>query len=120
MWLCVLNDNYCGGTPELHHSHLEFSQVSASDFRKVNQYLGLHLADDDEFRAWCEGPGNLETLCTAHHRAAYGVHALPWPLWEAIRYRRAGIEPAARSYTAAEWAARTDPSMGGGTLPAFT
>lgn len=106
LWKCVLSDHYCAGVPELHHSHLEFSQVNASDFHKVNQALGLHLEDDDEFAAWCESPGNLEVLCSAHHRTAYGVHVLPGPLWEPMRFRKAGLEPPARFYSEAQWKAR--------------
>ena len=106
LWKCVLADHYCAGGPELHHSHLEFSQVNASDFAKVNQALGLHLADDDEFQAWCESPGNLEVLCAGHHRTAYGIHVIPGPLWEPMRYRKAGLEPPAHFYSAAEWAKR--------------
>jgi hypothetical protein len=106
LWRCVLNDDYCAGGPELHHAHLEFSQIDASDRDKVNQALGLHLDDDDEFQAWAESPGNLEVLCVSHHRTSFGVHVIPGPLWEPMRFRKAGLEPPAHSYTAAEWAAR--------------
>lgn len=106
LWRCVLNDHYCSGGPELHHAHLEFSQIDASDFAKVNEALGLHLADDAEFQAWAESPGNLEVLCVAHHRTAFGIHVIPGPLWEPMRYRKAGLEPPAHYYTAAEWAKR--------------
>lgn len=108
LWRCVLNDNYCAGVPELHHAHLEFSQIDASDFTKVNMALGLHLADDREFEAWAESPGNLEVLCTAHHRTQFGIHVIPGPLWEPMRYRKAGLDPPAHSYTAAQWAARKE------------
>ena len=104
---CVFSDHYCAGGPELHHSHLEFSQINASDFTRVNEALGLHLADDGEFQIWAESPGNLEVLCVGHHRTAYGVHVLPGPLWEPIRYRKAGFAPPARFYSAAQWEART-------------
>lgn len=106
LWKCVLNDHYCAGGAELHHSHLEFSQINASDVAKVNEALGLHLTDDEEFQAWAEGPGNLEVLCAAHHRTAYGIHVIPGPLWEPMRYRKAGLEPPAHFYSAAEWKAR--------------
>ena len=106
LWKCILNDHYCAGVPELHHSHLEFSQINASDFKRVNEALGLHLTDDEEFQAWAESPGNLEVLCSGHHRTAYGVHVLPGPLWEPMRFRKAGLEPPARFYSAAEWAGR--------------
>lgn len=105
LWKCILDDHYCAGVPELHHSHLEFSQINASDFHRVNEALGLHLADDEEFQAWAESPGNLEVLCSVHHRTHLGVHTIPGPLWEPMRYRKAGVEPPARFYTAAEWAA---------------
>jgi len=103
LWQCILSDNYCAGVPELHHAHIEFSQVDASDFGKVNQALGLHLADDREFRAWVESPGNLEVLCSAHHRTAFGIHVIPGPLWEPMRYRKAGLQPPAHFYSAGEW-----------------
>lgn len=103
LWRCVLNDDYCAGVPELHHAHLEFSQINASDMARVNTALGLHLDSDEEFQAWCESPGNLEVLCVAHHRGAYGAHVLPGPLWEPMRFRKAGIEPPARFYSAGEW-----------------
>jgi len=106
LWKCVLDDHYCGGVPELHHSHIEDSQINASDFERVNRALGLHLADDEEFQAWCQGPGNLEVLCSNHHRTHFGIHMIPGPLWEPMRYRKAGIEPPAHFYSAAEWAAR--------------
>lgn len=105
LWRCIFDDHYCAGVPELHHSHIEFSQVNASDWRRVNDALGLHLGSDDEFQAWVEGPGNLEVLCSAHHRTSYGVHVLPGPLWEPIRYRKAGLPPPAHFLTAAQWAA---------------
>lgn len=106
LWRCIFNDSYCAGQPELHHEWLEFSQINASDPAKVSAALGLHLSDDRDFQAWAESPGNLEVLCVNHHRTALGVHVLPGPLWNANRFRKAGVEPAARSYTAAQWAKR--------------
>jgi hypothetical protein len=106
LWKCVLDDHYCMGVPELHHSHLEFSQINASDYEKVNEALGLHLASDEAFQNWCESPGNLEVLCSGHHRTAFGVHSLPGPLWEPMRFRKAGLGPPARFYTEAQWKAR--------------
>jgi hypothetical protein len=100
---CVLNDAYCAGGPELHHSHVEFSQIPASDYTLVNAYLGLHIKSDDEFQQWAESPGNLEVLCVMHHRTAFGIHVIPGPLWEPMRYRKAGIEPPAHFYSAGQW-----------------
>jgi hypothetical protein len=101
LWKCVLDDNLCGGQPELHHSHVEFSQINAVDSTKVERALGLHFASDDEFQAWVEGPGNLEVLCEHHHRTHYGVHVIPSALWEALRFHRAGT-PAAAEFVAAK------------------
>jgi hypothetical protein len=106
LWKCILDDHASAGVPELHHSHLEFSQINAFDFAKVNEALGLHLGDDEAFQQWAESPGNLEVLCSAHHRTALGVHVLPGPLWEPMRFRKAGLEPPARLYTEAQWKAR--------------
>jgi hypothetical protein len=95
LYKCAIADDYCGGPLELHHSHIEFSQQGGMDLDKVNQQLGLHLADDEAFAEWIESPGNLEVLCAVHHRTYYGVHVIPGPLWEPLRYRKAGMLPAA-------------------------
>jgi hypothetical protein len=107
LWKCAINDDYCGGNIELHHSHIEFSQVGSEDLKRVNEAFGLHLEKDDEFQAWIESPGNLEALCEVHHRTHYGVHVLPGPLWEPLRYRKANAKPAAEFVTAAELEAQT-------------
>lgn len=102
LWRCVINDNYCGGNVELHHSHIEFSQAGGVDIDKVNQQLGLHLENDDDFQKWIESPGNLEPLCAVHHRTHFGVHVIPGPLWEPLRYRAADAKPAAEFVPADE------------------
>lgn len=101
LWKCVINDDLCGGTPELHHSHVEFSQINAVDSAKVEQGLGLHFENDEDFQKWVESPGNLEVLCTNHHRTHYGVHVIPSALWEALRWHRAG-SPAAAEFVPAK------------------
>jgi hypothetical protein len=105
LWKCAINDDYCGGNIELHHSHIEFSQVGSADLKRVNDAFGLHLDNDDEFQSWIESPGNLEALCEVHHRTHYGVHVIPGPLWEPLRYRKANAKPAAEFVTAAEFEA---------------
>jgi hypothetical protein len=107
LWKCVINDDYCGGNVELHHSHIEFSQTAGVDLAKLNQQLGLDLDDDGEFQKWIESPGNLEPLCAVHHRTHFGVHVIPGPLWEPLRYRRANVKPAAEFQTEAEFKAGT-------------
>lgn len=95
LWKCIINDDLCSGGPELHHSHIEFSQVNNMDQHKIEQAFGVHFENDEEFQAWIESPGNLEVLCEAHHRTTFGIHAIPDPLWQAIRFRKNGTEAAA-------------------------
>ena len=95
LWKCAINDDLCSGEPELHHSHIEFSQVNNMDPHKVEAAFGVHFATDEEFQEWIESPGNLEVLCMAHHRTRYGIHEIPAPLWETFRYRRANTDAAA-------------------------
>ena len=90
LWKCIIDDELCDGQPELHHSVIEFSEANAVDPDKVAQALGLHLENEEDFLAWVESPSNLEVLCVAHHRAGYGIHMLPEPLWQAVRFKRAG------------------------------
>lgn len=110
LWRCAINDDYCGGNIELHHSHIEFSQVGGMDLDKVNEAFGLHLDDDNEFQKWIESPGNLEPLCEVHHRTHYGVHVIPGPLWEPLRYRKANAKPSAEFVTAEEFESKTGAS----------
>lgn len=101
LWKCVIGDDLCGGAPELHHTFIEFSQINETDPAKVERALGLHFASDEEFQAWAESPGNLEVLCVNHHRTHYGIHVIPGPLWEALRFRKSGT-PAAAQFVAAK------------------
>lgn len=100
LWKCVIADELCGGEPELHHTYIEFSQINEVDSHKVELALGLHFAVDEDFQAWAESPGNLEVLCRNHHISHLGIHEIPAPLWEAIRFHKAGTAPAAEVVTA--------------------
>jgi len=102
LWKCVINDELCDGDPELHHTYIEFSQINHVDPGRVEEALGLHFKNDEEFQVWAESPGNLEVLCVAHHRAHYGIHMIPGPLWEALRFHRKGTEAAAEFVAASE------------------
>jgi hypothetical protein len=95
MWKCIIDDDLCDGEPELHHTHVEFSQINQVDEKKIMQALGLHFETDEDFQKWAESPGNLEVLCANHHRAHYGIHVIPGPLWEALRFHKTGTGPAA-------------------------
>lgn len=97
LYQCVINDDLCGGQLELHHTHVEFSQINAVDPERVAKQLGLHFDNDEDFQKWVESPGNLEVLCANHHRTHYGIHVIPAPLWEALRFHRAGAAPAAEA-----------------------
>jgi hypothetical protein len=102
MWKCIIGDDLCEGEPELHHTHVEFSQINQVDESKIMQALGLHFDNDEEFQKWAESPGNLEVLCANHHRAHYGIHVIPGPLWEALRFHKTGTGPAAEFVPAGE------------------
>jgi hypothetical protein len=102
LWKCIIADELCGGEPELHHTYIEFSQINEVDPKKVQESLGLHFDSDEDFQKWAESPGNLEVLCANHHRTHYGIHVIPGPLWEALRFRMAGTEAAAEFVTADE------------------
>lgn len=102
LWKCVIDDELCGGQPELHHSHVEFSAATQVDSHKVEQALGLHFEDDEAFQTWIESPGNLEVLCSNHHRTRYGIHVLPEPLWQNVRFHKAGLQAPAEFIPASE------------------
>ena len=102
LWKCIIDDDLCGGQAELHHSHVEFSEIGQADPAKIERALGLHFASDEDFQAWAESPGNLEVLCVEHHRAGYGIHQLPEPLWQAVRFKRDGAPAPAEFVPAKE------------------
>jgi hypothetical protein len=102
LWKCIIDDELCGGQPELHHSWVEFSEIPSTDAHKVEKLLGLHFEDDEAFQVWVESPGNLEVLCSNHHRTRYGIHVLPEPLWQAVRFHKSGVEAPAHFVSAAE------------------
>lgn len=94
LWKCIVDDELCGGQPELHHSFVEFSEINSIDPEKVEKMLGLHFESDEDFQAFIEGPSNLEVLCSNHHRTHYGIHVLPEPLWMAVRLHKESTIPA--------------------------
>lgn len=102
LWKCIIDDDLCEGQPELHHTHVEFSQINQVDPKLVAKHLGLHFETDEDFQEWVESPGNLEVLCVNHHRAHYGIHVIPGPLWDAVRYRKKGTKAAAEFLSNAE------------------
>lgn len=109
LWRCVIADELCGGVPELHHSYVEFSEITSVDPDKIAQSLGLHFLTDEDFQRWVESPGNTEVLCTHHHRAGYGIHQLPEPLWQAVRFHREGLPSPALFIPARDLSAPGEP-----------
>lgn len=114
LWKCAIGDDLCGGQLELHHSHVEFSQVNAVDPARIEKALGLHFADDEAFPfsgkvydIEVAGSRSFVTSdlvvhnCVNHHRTHYGVHVIPSALWETLRWHRAG-QPAAAEFVPAK------------------
>jgi hypothetical protein len=102
LWKCAIDDELCDGVPELHHTHVEFSAINAVDLHDVERAFGLHFKNNEEFQEWVESPGNLEVLCSNHHRAHYGIHVIPGPLWEALRFKKANRKPLAEYVNAGQ------------------
>lgn len=91
---CAIEGCDTGAQIEYHHSIVEHAWQGGVDVEKLNRAFGLHLTDE-EFAAWVQSPGNLEPLCSVHHRTQLGIHALPEPLWNLVRIWRQGMEPPA-------------------------
>jgi hypothetical protein len=81
---CVVDSDYHYGQIELHHSKVEFAHINDIDLDKFNEAYGLHLTDE-AFQEYVEQEGNLEPLCTLHHRGQEGIHSLPEPEWNVLR-----------------------------------
>ena len=95
LWRCAVPVGPHHPQLELHHRLIEFSLQGGVDLDRFNEHYGLHLADDEEFRAYIESPGALEVLCVYHHRTRFGVHVLPGPEWEPLRVWRDDVAPPA-------------------------
>lgn len=91
---CVIEGCDTGAQIEYHHSKVEHAWQEGVDVDKLNRLYGLHLTDE-EFAEWIVSPGNLEPLCSAHHRTQLGVHALPEPLWNLVRVWKDSLPPPA-------------------------
>lgn len=91
---CVIEGCDTRASVEYHHTYVENSLQGGVDVDKLNRAFGLHLTDD-QFKAWVQSPGNLEPLCSTHHRTQLGIHVLPEPLWNAVRVWRKDLSPPA-------------------------
>lgn len=95
---CAIDGCSFPGPIELHHDKIEYAMQGGVDLDKFNRLYGLHL-DDASFKDYIESEGNLEPLCPVHHRTHMGVHALPAPLWQAVRVWKAQLPPPAEVVT---------------------
>lgn len=91
---CAIQGCDTGAKVEYHHDKVENAWQRGVSLRKLNREYGLHLSRDG-FAAWVQSPGNLEALCSVHHRTQLGVHGLPEPLWNLVRVWRDDLEPPA-------------------------
>lgn len=81
-WICGTEENI-----EVHHSIVEFALQNGVDIEKFKHlYPEFHITNDEDFAAFVEGPENLTALCHAHHTGAMGIHCLPAPAWNALRF----------------------------------
>ena len=81
---CNVTSDYHYGVIELHHDKVEYAHINDIDLGKFNEAYGLNL-DDEQFQEYVEQEGNLEPLCTLHHRGQEGIHSLPTPTWNVLR-----------------------------------
>jgi len=75
---------------EYHHTWVENAMQNGIDVTKLDGIAGLELTDE-EFTVWVQSPGNLEPLCSVHHRTQLGIHHIPEPDWNALRAWKNGI-----------------------------
>lgn len=86
-------DGAAAGQPiELHHSVVEFALANGVDISRFEQlFPEFGITTDEEFFAFVEGEGNLTPLCKLHHTGIEGIHCLPYPIWESLRYWRTDL-----------------------------
>jgi hypothetical protein len=76
---CYINNGFCEGGIEVHHSIIELSAAYGVDWEKVKvDYPNLDHADDDD---------QMMDLCTRHHRGKYtGIHNMSYNIWILQKY----------------------------------
>ena len=92
LWKCVIATADCNGQIQCHHDLIEFAYQNSIDLDMINKLLGLHL-DDEGFRKFIEGPGNLEPLCLAHHQGRVAIHKIPAADWTTVRVHKDALIP---------------------------
>ncbi|WP_125206434.1 hypothetical protein [Capsulimonas corticalis] len=86
-WSCGTTENI-----ELHHDKVEYSLQNGVDLSKFEElYPEFNIHSDEDFKNWIEGEGNLLPLCKLHHTGILGIHVIPYPQWQILRYYRADL-----------------------------
>jgi hypothetical protein len=76
---CFIDNGYCDGEIEIHHSIIEFSAQNGVDWEKVERDFPNVDHIDDKQQMLC--------LCRKHHRDKYfGIHELSYPVFLLQRY----------------------------------
>ena len=72
---------------ELHHTEVEFSMSAGVDITKfATLHPDLHIENDDDFARFVESEHNLTCLCRKHHTGIYGIHVIPYPIWQLYKF----------------------------------
>lgn len=76
---CFINNGYCEGNLEVHHSIIELSAAEGVDWDLVKQdHPNIDHADDEQ---------QMLLLCSRHHRGKYtGIHETPYNEWILQKY----------------------------------
>lgn len=94
-WVCGKDGAASGKPIELHHAKVEFALANGIDLPRFEaafpELEPIIHGDEDAFLSWIEGEGNLLCLCKLHHTGVEGIHNLPYPIWECLRYWRADL-----------------------------
>jgi len=79
---CFIDNGYCAGQLEVHHSIIELSAASGVDWERVkSDYPKIDHADDID---------QMMVLCSKHHRGKYtGVHSVSYNTWILQKYMTA-------------------------------
>ena len=72
---------------ELHHNEVEFSMAAGVDVSKfADLHPDIHIENDDDFARFVESEHNLSPYCRKHHTGMNGIHVIPYPLWQLMKY----------------------------------
>lgn len=93
--VCAKLCGQCQGGIELHHFHVEYSEINGYDWRKfAAKHPEFKIDSEQAFYIWCESEENMLPLCKRHHTGDLGIHEIPLPLWGALSFEKDGAPPA--------------------------